>query len=223
MQRARSEQDKEQRRNSLLNAALNEFFNKGFNAARMEDIAKQANVSKGTLYLYFDNKQSLFKSLIEEVAIPTINITSQNVLAKPSGEQALQFLMKSIATVIRETPLPKLVKVIIADGSAFPELVQLYREQVLNRIFSLLETLITRSVDAKEWQCQNISMTARLIVAPVIFSVVWRMVFEAPNTQTIEQRNQETNKLDLEALFQQHTDYLLQVLQVEKDTDNEQF
>lgn len=222
MQRARSEQDKVQRRNSLLNAALNEFFEKGFNAARMEDIAKQANVSKGTLYLYFDNKQSLFKSLIEEVAIPTINITSQNVLAKPSGEQALQYLMKSIATVIRETPLPKLVKVIISDGSAFPELVQLYREQVLNRVFSLLETLITRSVDAKEWQCRNISMTARLIVAPVIFSVVWRMVFEATNAQTTEEINQKTNKLDLEAMFQQHTEYLLQVLQVNKETPDEQ-
>ena len=203
-QRARTEKDKDQRRSTLLLAALNEFFEKGFNAARMEDIAKHAGLSKGTLYLYFANKDALFKALIEEVAIPTIGNTSQQVLAASSGKQALQLLMQNIAHVIRTTPLPKLVKVIIADGKAFPELVQFYREQVLNRVFALLETLITRSVESKEWHCNDIPMTARLIVAPIIFSVVWRMVFEHSDEQH--------NKLDIDTLFKLHTHYLVQVL-----------
>lgn len=206
MQRAISKQDKIQRRNVLLNAALDEFFNKGFTATRMEDIAKQANVSKGTLYLYFKNKEVLFKTLIEEIAIPTINFTSKNVLAKPTGKESLEFLMQSLVKVICETPLPKLAKVIIADGRAFPELVELYREQVLNRVFTLLETLLTRSVKSKEWQCSNIPMTARLVIAPIIFSVIWRMVFEA-NTE-------KQAPLDIEALLKQHTNYLLQILNV---------
>jgi AcrR family transcriptional regulator len=214
MQRARTDQDKDQRRTTLLHAALNEFFNKGFTAARMEDIAKHAGLSKGTLYLYFSNKEALFKALIEEVAIPTIGNTSQRVLASKNGNQALQFLMQSIAQVIRETPLPKLVKVIIADGKAFPELVQFYREQVLNRVFTLLETLISRSVKSKEWQCTDIPMTARLIVAPIIFSVVWRMVFEHADNQQ--------SKLDIDALFKLHTRYLLQVLSTNSEKYNDE-
>lgn len=213
MQRAISKQDKIQRRNVLLNAALDEFFNKGFTATRMEDIAKQANVSKGTLYLYFKNKEVLFKTLIEEIAIPTINFTSKNVLAKPTGKESLEFLMQSLVKVICETPLPKLAKVIIADGRAFPELVELYREQVLNRVFTLLETLLTRSVKSKEWQCSNIPMTARLVIAPIIFSVIWRMVFEA-NTE-------KQAPLDIEALLKQHTNYLLQILNVNGGTLDE--
>ncbi|MDP5041358.1 MAG: TetR/AcrR family transcriptional regulator [Paraglaciecola sp.] len=213
MQRARTEQAKDQRRNTLLHAALNEFFDKGFTAARMEDIAKLAHVSKGTLYLYFANKQDLFRALIEEIAVPTINLTSQEVLATKTGEQALQFLLQSIAHIIRNTPLPKLVKVIIADGKAFPELVTYYREQVLNRMFSLLETIITKAVEAKEWQCSDIPMTARLIIAPVIFSVVWRMVFESSNEQQ--------NMLDLDALIALHTKHLLVILKVNWETKSD--
>jgi AcrR family transcriptional regulator len=213
MQRATTDHAKDQRRNSLLHAALNEFFNKGFSAARMEDIAKHAQVSKGTLYLYFANKQDLFKALIEEVAIPTISRTSQHALATKTGAEALQTLMQNIAGLIRDTPLPKLVKVIIADGKAFPELVKFYREQMLERMFNLLETLITRSVESKEWQCSDIPMTARLIVAPIIFSVVWRMVFEVSED--------EKSQLNLDALFKLHTQYLLLVLSTNSETNND--
>lgn len=212
MQRATTEQAKDKRRSSLLHSALNEFFDKGFTAARMEDIAKQAHVSKGTLYLYFTNKHGLFKALIEEIAIPTISLTSQNTLATTSGTEALQALMQSIAVLIRDTPLPKLVKVIIADGKAFPELVRFYRENVLNRIFALLETIITRAVATKEWQCNDIPMTARLIIAPVIFSVVWRMVFE--------ESHKTQKRLDIEALFALHTKHLLLVLKPNSEINN---
>jgi AcrR family transcriptional regulator len=43
-----------------LAAALDEFFEKGFAATRMDDIARRANLSKGALYLYFDSKEAMF-------------------------------------------------------------------------------------------------------------------------------------------------------------------
>ncbi|MDA0338601.1 MAG: helix-turn-helix domain containing protein, partial [Proteobacteria bacterium] len=55
MQRARTQDAKDERRLAFLDAALDEFFNRGFSAARMDDIAARAGVSKGTLYLYFDS------------------------------------------------------------------------------------------------------------------------------------------------------------------------
>ena len=53
--RARSPVAKEQRQESLLAAALKEFYERGFTATRMEDVARSAGVSKGTLYLYFNS------------------------------------------------------------------------------------------------------------------------------------------------------------------------
>ena len=62
MKRARSDEAKDERRAQLLDAALDEFFEKGFSAARMDDIARRAKLSKGTLYLYFDSKKAMFQA-----------------------------------------------------------------------------------------------------------------------------------------------------------------
>ena len=75
MQRARSEAAKDTRRQALLTAALDEFFERGFAAARMDDIARRAGFSKGTLYLYFDSKEALFASLIETFALILFALT----------------------------------------------------------------------------------------------------------------------------------------------------
>ena len=72
MRRARSEDAKDERRQLLLSAALDEFFERGFSAARIEDIAQRASLSKGTVYLYFDSKEALFLALIEDLATPNI-------------------------------------------------------------------------------------------------------------------------------------------------------
>jgi AcrR family transcriptional regulator len=59
----RKEREQERRRQQLIVAAKRVFAKKNFNQARMEDIAKEAEVSPGTIYLYFKNKDELFVSL----------------------------------------------------------------------------------------------------------------------------------------------------------------
>jgi AcrR family transcriptional regulator len=96
MQRAVTEHAKDRRRSSLLKAALDEFFHQGFKRARMEDIARGAGLSRGTLYLYFTSKQALFMALFEEVAIVTVSTVSKQAMGAASAPQALQQLMQSI-------------------------------------------------------------------------------------------------------------------------------
>src|SRR6476661_28760 len=57
---------KEARPQEILEAALSVFAEKGFAAARMDDVARHAGVTKGTIYLYFPSKEELFKSLVRE-------------------------------------------------------------------------------------------------------------------------------------------------------------
>lgn len=59
----RKEREKERRRQQIVVAAKRVFSEKGFNKATMEDIAKEAELSPGTLYLYFKNKEELYASL----------------------------------------------------------------------------------------------------------------------------------------------------------------
>ena len=63
---------KEARPSELLAAALELFVEKGFAATRLEDVASRAGVAKGTLYLYYENKEALFKAVIQEGVIPVI-------------------------------------------------------------------------------------------------------------------------------------------------------
>lgn len=216
MQRARSDNAKDQRRQILLMAALDEFFDKGFNAARMEDIAARATLSKGTLYLYFDSKQALFKALIEDVAIPVVSDTLAQAANYHSAPQALQNILRSVARAIHTTPLPKLVKVIIADGRMFPELVVFYRAQVVDKMLGKLEALLAMGVANGEWHCDDTVNTARLIVAPILFSVIWNMVFAVNNAN-----GRSSDALNIDSLFDLHFLHINRILSLKPELNHE--
>jgi AcrR family transcriptional regulator len=63
---------KEARPAELLAAALTQFVDKGYAATRLEDVARLAGVSKGTLYLYFANKEALFKAVVQDGIVPVL-------------------------------------------------------------------------------------------------------------------------------------------------------
>ena len=88
MKRARTKKAKDERRLALLRAGLDEFFERGFTAARMDDISKRAGLSKGALYLYFSSKEELFKSLVEEYAVPNVERIEAMTRAAPASPRA---------------------------------------------------------------------------------------------------------------------------------------
>ena len=207
MQRARSDQAKDARRRALLEAALDEFFDRGFSAARMDDIARRAGVSKGAIYLYFDSKHALFNALIETVALPNVERVEVFVAQAPTARAALHSLMTFAPQVLRQTPAPRLVKVLIADAGAFPELVRRYRRDVIDRAFAAITGVLERGRATGELVAiEDPHLTARLVVAPLILSAIWTVVFETDS---------ET-PLDLEALFALHERYLLRALFVDE-------
>lgn len=202
MRRARTSQAKDQRRQAMLNAALDEFFERGFTAARMDDIARRAGLSKGTLYLYFESKEALFGALIDSIALPNVTRMEEFLAAAPSARAALHALMGFLPQLIRDTPVPRIAKVLIADAGAFPEVVQRYRHQVIDRILAAVTALLERGRDSGELVVDDPRLTARLVVAPVAFSAIWRVVFETDPAA----------RVDLDALFATHERMLLRAL-----------
>ena len=99
----RKEREKEYRRNSILDAAEEVFFTKGFNLATMDEVAEQAELSKGTLYLYFKNKEDLFlgiacralwllRELFEKaIAPPLTGLEMVRAIGKAHYEYALNY------------------------------------------------------------------------------------------------------------------------------------
>lgn len=205
MRRARTAEAKLKRRRALLEAALDEFFERGFAAARMDDIAARAGLSKGTLYLYFDSKEALFLALVESVALPNV-VQMEHLLARaPSATAALRQLMAFLPHLVRRTPLPHIVKVLIGDAGTFPATAQRYRHEVVDRVLAAVAAVLRRGHDSGELRVDDAELTARLVIAPVLMSAVWRVVFESDPGA----------RVDLDALFAAHEAMLLRALGAE--------
>lgn len=194
MKRAISDNEKEQRREAIILAALEEFYQNGFKASKMDDIAKRVNVSKGTLYLYFKSKEDVFIAVIESVAKPRISMLQHTLGQAETVFAGLTSLFDMAPYIICQTAMPKLIKVLISDAFVFPEIVKNYRQQVIDQGLNALTTLLKKGQRDKEINLDDAEMTARLIIAPLIFSVIWKVVFEATSDTT----------LDVHALFAQH-------------------
>mgnify|MGYP000282730042 CR=1 FL=1 len=199
MKRARSDEDKLKRRSLLLEAALDEFFERGFSAARMSDIAKRAELSKGTLYLYFDSKETLFQALIEELAAPNIDQLEDIGKTAQSLEEALDKFATFAPIMIRHSDVPRLMKVLIGDSHSFPNIVYNYRRSVIERLLNVIAEFIDRAVERGEIKPTDPHLTARLIVAPMALSGIWHALFG----------HLKDGHVDLETLFRMHADNLL--------------
>lgn len=202
MLRARSEDAKDERRLALLHAALDEFFEKGFAATRMADIAKRAGLSKGTLYLYFESKEGMFRDLIETLAMPNIERIGQVAGAADSFEQAMDGLCLLAPEFIRNSDMPRLMKVLIGDAHMFPQVVHEYRTDLVERVLSIMAGMLCRAHETGEIHVESPELTARIVIAPVVLSGIWQAMFG----------HQRDAEVDLERLFQTHKNIVLQGL-----------
>nr|WP_321441262.1 TetR/AcrR family transcriptional regulator [uncultured Hyphomonas sp.] len=204
MLRARSDAAKDERRQALLSAALDEVFEKGFAATRMDDVARRAGLSKGTLYLYFDSKEALFQGLVESLAYPNLEIIERITEQAETLREALRGIRQFAPTLIRQTDLPRLMKVLVGDSQLFPDLVRAYREDLIEQVLSMIAALLCRADARGEANISDPELTARLIVAPIIFSALWQGVFNQKYEADV----------DLDKLFEIHEQMMLKALEI---------
>ena len=205
MQRARTDNQKDQRRSALLEAALDEFFERGFTAARMDDIAKRAGVSKGAVYLYFSSKEDLFTSLVDLHAKPNVERIEAISNTARSFREGMRAFVQLAPMLIRDSKIPRLMKILIGDAINFPESVRLYRERVIEKGLAAISGLLKRADSSGEIDAPDPDSTARLIVAPLLLGGVWRIVFEETDPDVA---------MDLDAFFAEHVRMLERALLV---------
>jgi len=172
---------KQARPSEILSAALDVFRERGFAAARLEDVARRAGVSKGTLYLYFPGKEAIFKALVREAILP--NIARAEAMARQHQGSPAALLADlltgfglQIASDDRLSAFPKLI---IAEAGNFPELARFYLSQVIHRALRLIIRILKRGVASGEFAPMDYRATARLAVAPIVFLALWRHSFAA--------------------------------------------
>jgi AcrR family transcriptional regulator len=169
----RFERRKDARPGEILDAALDLFVEKGFAATRLEDVAQRAGVSKGTVYLYFDSKEDLFKAVIRSGMVRAIEEAERRVAAYPgSAADLLRELYTAWWQNIGGTKLAGIPKLMISEAQNFPELARFYYEEVIQRGSQLFARTVERGIERGEFRRVNVDHTVRAIVAPLIMRAI---------------------------------------------------
>lgn len=167
-----------ERRQAIIEAALEEFIARGFAATRLDDIAKRAGVAKGTIYLHFKDKESMFEELVRLVIVPVVE--RLNNLPPPSG--SVRDLVEAFASnFLREvvnTRRGDLVRLIVAEGPRFPAVADFYYREVVQRGISGMRALIQLGIARGEIREKGLAQFPQILVAPVLISVIWQSLFE---------------------------------------------
>lgn len=171
----RWERRKDARPQELLAAALDHFVERGFAATRLDDVARAAGVSKGTLYLYFSSKEELFKAVVRESVIPMLG-EAEDMLGQFTGTSAelLRLLMTTWWEKIGNTKLSGLTKLMIGEAGNFPELAHFYQEEVIDRSDKLVTAMLERGIARGEIRQLDTAIAARILIAPMIMIMIWK-------------------------------------------------
>jgi AcrR family transcriptional regulator len=203
---ARWRRRKDARPAEILDAALAVFAEKGYAATRMDEIARRAGVTKGTIYLYFESKDAVFRSLVQESIGATIqSVTAAAERFEGSSADLLRMVLRGIGTFVRVDDRVVLPKVMIAEAGNFPGLAEFYRREVIDRGLGLLTSVIARGTARGEFRAVNPEHTAKLCVAPLLVAIFWRTTFG----------KFDTVPYDLNGLIETHIDVLLRGLAAE--------
>ncbi len=198
---------KDARPAELLDAALDVFFEKGFAAARLEDIAARAGVSKGTVYLYFNSKEDVFDALVR--AIPQANVESVRALtADPAikADELLRRVLRLVGTFLRDERMVKFPRLIIGESANFPKLAETYKREVIARGLAILSSVIERGVEDGTFRRVDPRHAAFAALAPLLFVAIWRTTFEQFDNEP----------LNADAFIDQHIDNYLRGLAAER-------
>jgi len=176
--RPRWQRRKAARPAEIVTAALEVFVQRGFAAARLEEVARRAGVTKGTLYLYFKSKEALFKAVVRETIVPVI--AQGEALAQSftgTARELVERLVREYWRLVGETELAGIPKLMMAEAATFPQLTRFYYEEVVTRGHRLMAGVIERGIKSGEFRKVDVATAAKLAMSPLMHATVARRAF----------------------------------------------
>ncbi len=172
---AKRERRKQARPGELLGAALDLFVEKGYAATHVEEVARRAGVSKGTLFLYFSSKEELFKAVVRENISGHFAEWSEELKTfEGSSEELLRYCMSSWWERVGNTRASGIPKLMMSEAGNFPELVRFFQKEVVQPGNDLIQRILQRGVDLGELRAIDPVYGIYSILAPMVFLNMWK-------------------------------------------------
>lgn len=199
MQAPRWQRRSEDRPREICAAALEVFAEKGFAAARLDEIARRAGVSKGTLYLYFEAKEDLFRAVIRDTVEPSIEKLQAIMAVDLPFPDLVRAVLARFADMTSRVPVGAVAKMVIGESRNFPKLAKVWHDQVASRALAILTTLIAKAQERGEVRSGDPRLYAFTLVGPMLMGVLWRETMQPIGA----------DPLDLAELARQHSETVL--------------
>ena len=188
----------EQRRQAILDAAIDVFSSDGFAAARLDDVAAKAGVAKGTIYLFFKDKEDLFEQILLSALSPVLG--KAQVLAGDSSlslDALLGHLLAFLRKEILETRRKDILRLIITEGHRFPRIAEMYHREVVSKGMAIMRGIARKAHARGELASDDLERFPQLVFAPVVLAIVWDGLFS------------KFQPLDVEGLLKAHLSVLV--------------
>jgi TetR/AcrR family transcriptional regulator len=170
---AKRERRKEARPGELLDAALDLFVEKGFAATRAEEVAARAGVSKGTLFLYFQSKEELFKAVVRENISGRFKDWNQEFETfEGTAAEMLVYCMTTWWGQVGATRASGITKLMMSEAGNFPDINAFYQQEVVQPGQTLIRRIMQRGIDRGEFRPMDLDYAIYSVVAPMIFLVL---------------------------------------------------
>src|SRR6266704_1719918 len=151
----------ESRPQQIIEAALEVFGECGLANARLQDIADRAGVSKGTIYLYFPNKEELFREMIRQTAVAAIE-SGEKTTTQGTPTEQLCVAMRGYWKFVRSPVFSTIYRLVLGELHQFPDLAKFYADEVVSRVLNMLTGIIQRGVDSGEFRDIDPTIAARM-------------------------------------------------------------
>ena len=206
MSKPRFSRRKDDRPAEITAAAIEVFAEQGYDGTRVDDVARRAGISKGLLYLYFKTKEELFKAVIKSFVVPKVNALKSAVESSDlSAEEFLRGPFLDFAKQIPKSPVKVLVRLLVAEGPKHPDLTAYYWDNVVSQGLAALGQVIEKGVRDGEFRPSALDDYPQLLLSPVMFSVIWSIVFQSAQV------------LDTDKMLDAHIDMILSAIKLDDD------
>ena len=171
----RRRRDPEVRPQQILDAALDVFGEQGFAAARTDDIAHQAGVAKGTVFLYFPTKEDLFKAVVRREIVGRIE-EGERMSVVDASISSREFLQRFLGKYWDNTQARhslRMLRMVLGELHRYPELARFYGDEVIKRAWALLASIVQRGIDRGEFRPVDPMLAARCITGSFLMHRLW--------------------------------------------------
>jgi AcrR family transcriptional regulator len=205
-QRVRNRRRKEARPDEILDAAMAEFAEHGYDAARLDRVAQRAGIAKGTIYLYFSSKEALFEAVAMRAIGPQLGAIGAQVQSfSGSTEEFIRGPFKQAQLRLLQSDARHLARIILTEGRNFPDLTEFFYREVVQQGLDTLRGVVARGVASGEFRQTGLDEYPQPLMAVTVLAMLWETLLRRHGMQ-----------LDVERLLDTHLDVVLEGLRARR-------